>query len=468
MLKGIYILELRKESIKGISVEKLFLILIIIFGTITMIVQPFFSVPDEGTHFKHAFAIFHDDSNDSNFDDYAFPEDFSSYREGEYINKYIIKKKDFRSHPLAFNLNIRNIQYLPQAIGLTIGTFVYPSSGIVLLFGRIFNFIFYVIGMYFAIRFAKIGQLFMAMVALLPLCIQQAVSVSYDVFFFVAVFLCFSLVTNLITRKKRLDIKALCLIICSSLLLFLGKQSALAFGLFFVVLPTSVYGNNKVSILLDKFWKVCKKFKWLVAIVLISLPIIYLKFKFSNYGGLSKAFQLFFNTFARSDVYSSLDDLLTTGIIGNFGWLRYRFPVWLIIIDFIFLFILAFNGKRMIEYSRIAVASLIIFLSNIFFTSLVMYFQWTLNSLKAYDSSVILGLQGRYFTPFLVCFIPIGDYFKKSIKIEIPEKKLRRWFVCLITFNFVYFILLTLLFYYSKDGGVNFITNFSGRIRSIF
>ena len=321
--------------------------------------------------------------------------------------------------------------------------------------------------MYVAIKKAKTAQWVMAMVALLPMSIQQAVSVSYDPFFFVSIFLAFSLITNLSTKKEPLTFKWYAYIVGTVMILFFAKTSALAMGLYFMTLPTVLFGNNYVTRVMDNIWKLCDKYKKTVIMLGILAFLLFLKYEFRNYGGLLKGSQILLNTFTRPDIQTGLDPILTSGIIGNFGWLTHRLPEWVIIIDFIFLTIMAISEKKVDVKKRMIVTGGMVYFLNIVLVSLVMYVQWTLDRLKWVDAVFVEGNQGRYYTPFLICLAPIGLILQKYIKIEISESTKKNLFLGFSVFNFIYFIVLMVLFYYTHDGGVNFLPHLGNLIKGI-
>lgn len=207
-------------------------------------------MPDEGAHFTNAYSVFHREANSKDLMTYRYPIDSKMYRNFKIIETYT-KKGDYTQDKLAWHLNKNNFQYLPPAIGMLIGQLIYPSTGVMLTFGRLFNLLFYIAAIYFAIKKAKFGKWTMTAVALLPMSLQQAVSVSYDVFFYTTIFFGFSLMTNLVThhgRLKRKDYLPVILVIC---LFFLAKQSSLAMLLYFFALPVGLLRLNFFSQVID-------------------------------------------------------------------------------------------------------------------------------------------------------------------------------------------------------------------------
>ena len=456
----------RAQKSEKIAVEKIFAILITIFASITFVIQPLFSVPDEGTHFANAYSIFHEDTKQNKFNDYRYPNEIDHYRDFSFVTSFT-RKGVFPQDKLTFKFKSSSVQYLPSAVGMLIGQWIYPSKGVILIFGRLFNLIFYSVAIYFAIKKAKFGKWMMAAVALLPMSIQQAVSISYDVFFFVTVFLTFSLVTNLVTRQERLKWRDYLPIISVICLLFLAKQSSLVMLFYFLALPVSLVRPNFFTSAIDSIWKFFNRHR-LIFLVLMALSfLLFIQYYFKNYEGLTRGLQVLFNTFFRPDIKTDLDEILVTGVIGNFGWLTHRLPEWFVILDFIFLFLIVLNEKPVKLQNRFVFMSSMVFIGNILMVSLTMFSAWTIGILKLFDIMYVSGEQGRYYTPFLICLIPLGIYLKKFITVKLSDLAMKRLFVGMLLANFTYFAVLTLLFYYTDDGGSQFIIQFSSWLRGL-
>ncbi|WP_374285545.1 DUF2142 domain-containing protein [Lactococcus sp.] len=470
-------ITLPRNKRKKTKVEKVFIRLALIFGILTVFIQPLFSAPDEYLHFSVAYNVFHTSTNEFYKDGNtlsAINEKSNGYitvyQEGSWYKYYFKDKAPYTdSQKLTVHLNISNISRLPQAIGILIATLIYPSWGLMFIFGRLANLLFYSFALYFCIKKAKFGKWPMAAVGLLPISIQQAASMNYDAATYVAVFAVFSLMTNLWTRKEKLDLRWIIYSILVLLLLLVPKASVLVVGIFFVTLPTHLFGDNVFTRLLDKFWDLCSRFKWLVAIVILGAFGLYLKYEFAHYGGLVQGTQILFNTFFRPDIYTNLDNVLVTGMIGNFGQMTYRLPEWLIVFDFIFLFILMTREKEVTLDTRVAVSGVIAFMANILMTAVAVYITWTVPKLPGYlPMMVSLGNQGRYYTPLLILLIPVGIYLNKYIKVEMSDKSTHRMFNFMIIFNLIYFLFLTIMYYYTKDLGRNIILETVQNLRHLF
>ena len=174
-----------------------------------------------------------------------------------------------------------------------------------------------------------------------------------------------------------------------------------------------------------------------------------------------------FNTFFRADFYNNMDSVLVSGMIGNFGQMTYRLPAWLIVIDFIFIFLIALNEQETYLDKRVAVAGVLTYFLVIILIAINMYMNWTLNKLNIAGALISLGNQGRYYTPFLIVLLPAVLQLKKYIKVDMKEYILRRSFLFIVSVNLVYFLLLTVLFYYADDRGANLFPNILFWIRDL-
>lgn len=451
---------------KKIKVEKLFLIFAIIFGVTMTVAQPVFSVPDENTHFINAYSVFHNDSKDESFGRYwKYSQDVTTAtRNNTYIQKFFVEQGDFRENKLALHFNLTKIQYLPQAIGILLGELIYPSKGVLVTAGRLFNLFLYIFMIYFSIKRAKAIKWGMLLVALFPISVQQAASLSYDVLFFGAVFVTMSVLTNLWTRKEKLDIKWWIYIFLNIFLLYISKNSVYLLGLFFVTLPPFLLGKNKLSDALERFWILCKKFWYVVLLLVVIAIIFYLRYAFRNYGGLLNGMQILVNTFLRPDFNPTLDTIMTIGIIGDFGQLNHWLPAWWVIINFIVLILVGINDGKKIDYNvRTVFSSGLIYFLNILMVAVLMYTSWTIGKLSLTNIVYSSGSQGRYYTPFLIVLAPVCAYIGRFIKVSMSERIEKNVVVGLVSINLISFLLLTLAFYYNVDGGQHILFDLLGR-----
>ena len=51
--------------------------------------------------------------------------------------------------PFQFGVSLKTISFIPQLIGMTIGSWISPTVGMIIYMGRIFNALAYILGIYF-------------------------------------------------------------------------------------------------------------------------------------------------------------------------------------------------------------------------------------------------------------------------------------------------------------------------------
>lgn len=231
-----------------------------------------------------------------------------------------------------------------------------------------------------------------------------------------------------------------------------------------MTLPPFLLGKNKLSDALERFWILCKKFWYVVLLLVVIAIIFYLRYAFRNYGGLLNGMQILVNTFLRPDFNPTLDTIMTIGIIGDFGQLNHWLPAWWVIINFIVLILVGINDGKKIDYNvRTVFSSGLIYFLNILMVAVLMYTSWTIGKLSLTNIVYSSGSQGRYYTPFLIVLAPVCAYIGRFIKVSMSERIEKNVVVGLVSINLISFLLLTLAFYYNVDGGQHILFDLLGR-----
>ncbi len=126
--------------------------------------------------------------------------------------------------------------------------------------GRLFNLFLYIFMIYFSIKRAKAIKWGMLLVALFPISVQQAASLSYDVLFFGAIFVTMSVLTNLWTRKEKFGYKMVDIYFLKYFSSLYFQKFCLSFRIIFCDTPPFLLGKNKLSDALERFWIYVKSF----------------------------------------------------------------------------------------------------------------------------------------------------------------------------------------------------------------
>ena len=140
------------------------------------------------------------------------------------------QKIDMSKEPFQFGVSLKTISFIPQLIGMTIGSWISPTVGMIIYMGRIFNALAYILGIYFLIRYFKYGKTALMFISLLPIMVQQASSLSYDVMNYLEVMLALGFVTNLAYSKRFTNCNFIQVIGLAILLLATKPNNVLLLG----------------------------------------------------------------------------------------------------------------------------------------------------------------------------------------------------------------------------------------------
>ena len=185
--------------LKIISPERIVVILAIIFGLVWIIITPPFQAPDEDWHFFRVFQISEGDITAFKIGDQkgaylprSIIETVENINPGlkfnsderqdlELVRKYLsislnVQEKIFHPSPNSYS----PIGYLPQLCGIFIGKFLSLSPLIIMYLGRFFNLVCWIFLMYWAIRITPTNRWLFLVIAMMPMNLFLASSLSID------------------------------------------------------------------------------------------------------------------------------------------------------------------------------------------------------------------------------------------------------------------------------------------------
>lgn len=413
------------------SLESIVCALGLVLGIILSFLTPPFQVADEDSHFKRAFALsqgklFAEHDPAAAQPGHYFPVALLEFErahaslKGDISQKYSFQqfyhwsagvtidysRQAFNSYSAA---GMHPFQYIPQAAGMWIGRRLGDKSPLTLLHAaRLANVLVFWLLIYAALRIAPVGRLVMALLALLPMTLTLAASISYDP---PVIGLCF-LVTALLLRLAQTPagetVSRAVIGLCCGLAVLLFENKLVYFGLWLLwfLIPAAAFRSRRVQIASflaivgcgaggHLIWKLLEQ---LVSAQPFAHPdSVYFQQQLSFI--LSHPWQ-YFVIFLRS-LYDGRVFYLY-GFIGNLGWLDTNFPV-----CFIALACVALLAGAALERSpclplrfwqrgfMLGTAFLAVAL---FFTA--MYLIWTpLPGRGGVGAPLVNGPQGRYFLP---------------------------------------------------------------------
>ena len=353
------------------------------------------------------------------------------------------KSLDFRLNPeqasFAFFPNTSTyapILYLPQSLAILSVKFFNPSPLILLYAARLFNLFSWTILIYFAVIFSPVYKWLFVLLALTPMSVFQAASMSPDALTNGAAF-CFISIIFRLALDKNASFRKLDLFILILLLMFL-TLSRYAYGflcILFFMIPVKKFHS------LQNYLKAAA-ILFIVTFLTLLTGGLFVKHIYdsvdpavSYYGGSMDFIHPYSQwKFMITHVVFYLKTLLMTiwtnklfihSFIGQLGWLDTPVPhvyIWLAVFTLIVIGLFENDQNMTIDFRKKLII-LISICSVIFAINILLYLSWT-----PVGSAIIEGFQGRYLIPFA----PLIFSLFYNRKLKLPEKR-----VALISIGYI-------------------------------
>jgi len=419
--------------------ELLFVILAIPFGIFSALLVPQLSVSDENMHFLKAYGIASGGLGNKNC---YYPKEIvykaSSIYEGNYSADFKdkVNLNNIISGECGSAAAYSPIMHLPQAIGILIAKLSYPSTGLMVLLGRLANLLFFVATTYFIIKRSRLGKWALVVISLFPLSIHMAASLSSDVVNNVVVVAFAAFVFNLFTQESEVLKKQIVLLLGLSGLLALTKLTNVLLLLPLLFLPARLFSKNKT-------WKLPFNIrKWGMCILCGAIALLLVVGWQKIYGApiVSSApksllsnnplyfIKILYNTYINP--VGGYGDVVLRGVIGEFASFRYHLPSFMLLFCFsIFALTLLYENKKEKRSAKdisfaFAASSLGALLLLIAAITYAMYTMWAILPFRLGPSAVYAdGVQGRYFTAALVLLIPPAIWLRRFVSVKVKSEK---------------------------------------------
>ncbi|BAP55058.1 hypothetical protein THII_0761 [Thioploca ingrica] len=443
--------------------ESVFILFGLIFGILVILITPPFQVPDEQRHFFRALQISQGDliptirgqiagafipahaiATGCELADYLKfkPQNKQSFEKLAYFLNLppLPEQKQFTKSNIVYS----PLPYLPQVLGISIGKTFHLSWLKTMYLGRLSALIVWLSCVYIAIKLIPISKWLLCLLALSPMAIFQAASLSTDSLIIAVCFLFISILLKIAVDKEINSSQLwVLLILLFNLAIFISlSKPNYAFIIFlFFLIPVNKLGGNKYG--------------WFFLLMLLSsistiatwsyltrdiYATIYSWRHLPPGQIISSSEQL---KFVLSHPLQYLEILISTtylqkiflikSFIGNLGWLDTSLPRWLLFLHSIMLIGYALtDSKSEITFlfaQKVIIALVWLGAAVLIYTS--MYFSFT-----PVGNKVVEGVQGRYFIPIGILFFLLfyNNYF------QIKQKAL-----LYITISYVPLLLTTML-----------------------
>lgn len=418
----------------------------LVMGIVFMMMMPSYQVPDEVVHAGSAYRISNSIVGVENIDDLNYLNMREADAEYPKLTRNVTREQREKVWDSLFektdnikivkasfpSLKTFPVQYIVPALGISLGRVIGASGATVFFLGRLFNLLFFVCLITLAIKITPVGKNVMFMVALLPITIQQGMSLSYDVFLIVCAFLYIAEVFH--WSESSLSLKTwsewghALLLICSFICLMMLKGHAYTpMALLLLMIPVA---HGKVD---------PKKLLKLVAgLVVLAVFLVCCAFVWCHFHPLAEptnilsyngkpsytiqhilnhpgdSISVFGNTLIDRTAFYYM-----SGIGSQLGWFDVQTNL-ITTIAFLPLLLavpnLVSDEVKMKITGRRKALYLLISLGCFCFTVIGMWIVWT-----PLESITVEGVQGRYFLPFMPLLLMAFTTGKIKIDQSLSE-----------------------------------------------
>ena len=243
--------------------ERLWLGLGLVFGGVLLAITPPFQAPDEQVHFYRAFQVadggFVAEKRDGTsggwipeslpavtaaFMPVAFHPELKTALDTLAFGFSVPLDRSMRQFIGFENTTVQTpISYLPQSLGMRLGTAFDLGPLTLLYLGRAANLIASLAIVFFAIRTAPVFKWVFALIGLMPMAVFQMASVSADAFTNAMALLFTAMILRLAVGENKADARALGVLLVASVFLCLSKLAYSALLLLFLAIPAGRLGG---------------------------------------------------------------------------------------------------------------------------------------------------------------------------------------------------------------------------------
>lgn len=445
------------------SVVVLFRLLAFVFGFLFVLVTPPFQAPDEIAHFYRAYQISEGQLRPQKMNDVIggmLPSSIGKTATVTGIDIFFHPERKLNLAELrkywSFKLNpeIRSLTgfansahypptiYLPQALGICIARQFTDFPILMLYFGRISNLVIWIFLISYAIRIIPCGKYTIMMLALAPMSIFQAASLSGDVMTNSAGFLYIAFIIKGLHLDGMKFNRWIASIYALTFFLWFVKPGYFPLVLLLFAVPLKAYATKYARILhrtLLLMLPAIVQYLWRGTIAEISVmrrgvdPFQQILNILSNNDGIAVSY---FHSFI-----VSIPGYISS-FIGILGWYDIDLSWWMKLPFLIILVIVSWTGAgdliKLARWQKLAFLG--IGLLNFLLIVTVLLLTWTKLGERNID-----GVQGRYFIPF-------GPLFFLGLQSSIAEEKQHTWIpaiaILTVTFSLCYSVIHTFFRYY--------------------
>ena len=387
-------------------------------GLLYMFLLPPLSSPDETVHFMNAnrFANFltgvdlgKDGKEHLRNEDAVIGMRVTNHlKESNYYSLYCLSSgmdEEQRNQYTEINVGQNTwlgCEYVVSGLVLVVCRFLHSNGQVLLFAGAFANLLMYVIISFWAIHIIPYGKDVLGMIGMLPMMSSVLASYSYDVFNQALIMLYFSMTMAFIYSKKKIP-RGKWVIYCIVVFLFTPVKIIYACFLVLVLaIPRECFLNKKQ----EYFRKGIIFFVGVPAVLvnrwyrIVQVFVDHVQGKRGMAGHIELQLEDLIHTWCNSLV-SSTNFYVETMLGGRLGWLNVEVSNVVIMIFVILLIFATFSGLQTVNITQ----DQCFFYRVVLGISLLGMFAMATVIWWDKENSILIGLQGRYFVPYL-CFLP--------------------------------------------------------------
>lgn len=426
--------NINKEKGK-LNVNK-FLLLMLVYTLSILFIYPPLETPDEPSHMHSSYNLSQNLFDADITTKISVPSniDCLNYSKIQHLDRvtnfkdvsYCLKESDVNKtvdHLFGSSNKVTNsfLGHLPQALSIKIIDRISDSPLFIFYCARLGNFILSFIILYCAIKMAPKGKNILLFVSVLPMFVQQITSLSYDAILNSLALLYTAYIIKIYNQKDKIKWKDIIIPVVFLLVSFSVKVVYIPLAILLLFIPKDKFKNMKQFIAFN----VC-----IISLVLVGNYIIKemlfiaestVDIEFDNQLNylLSRPLDIIkigLNTLSRNGVF------YLRGIVGYFGWFRFRLSDFTVIACLLLFVILGFSENEILNFdkrkenSRINYKKSLVVISVLFSIAAIflsMYLCWSEYMLPYVD-----GVQGRYFIPLIAIIVLLIIPKVKKININ--------------------------------------------------
>ncbi len=302
------------------------------------------------------------------------------------------------------------VPYLPQAFGIGVARLLHLNPLLVIYFGRLANLVAFIALLYVAIRMTPIGKWAFVAIALNPVSLFLASTLSSDAMAIGLISLFIAIVLKLRTCTKQLSYKYVAALSILVVMICLTKNIYIPLVLLLILVPRNVLAVYKVAAMMGG--AILVGLLWNVMILPIAQNI---PSYFAIPGTINTSAQISyvlhhpfgFLRIMANNLVGQQSSIAAPSYDGVFGWLDTPNPYWVDLIYMLILVVAAFyreESKKILE--SITKNVRLLFLLLALGSSIALYVTLYVGY-STVGSVVVQGVQGRYFIPLTFLLVPV-------------------------------------------------------------